>query len=294
MKRSIFLTLLTGSLISIGVAGMAVACSNGQTEESPQLPVYPTMPCRQIQLSETIMEDRQIIHISHAYTYTEGHLSDYLFQQSYSLQGIETPFLIENHATVTYKEEKVLIRDSHGNSWTYILDAEGHAIGCTYREETGHTRTYTFAYTVCSDGQQRLTELSEQIDDEATSYASLYITYEENDILHITQQIGDYRQTFTSTPSEEKDATNAAGLPCLFITELYPLSQCHVALYAKLLGEPTAHLPRQIVPEQNTEESGETITYTYGFDDNGMPASCLQTICSNGTSYERSIIYTVE
>lgn len=284
---------LCGAMLLAGTLGWATACNDEREGSGPLLPTYPTMPCRQIGLAETVLEDGQSITLTHTYSYEAGRVSGYRFLQSYCLQGVEEPFLIEDNATVAYAQGEATVEDGHGNTWRYQLDGKGVATECTYREKAGNTRTYLFTYAACADGRQRLSCLEEYIGGDALPHASVRLSYGEEGGVHVTQQIEGQGQAFTAVPPANGEGKNPAGLPWLFLTELYPLSRHHIALYGKLLGEPPEYLPAQIVPDGN-EESGESITYTYHLDEAGIPTSCRQLIVSYGQRYERSITYTVE
>lgn len=293
MRRFIRTYRLFCALAVAGMLAVPAACSDDREGSGPLLPTYPTMPCRQIELAETVQEDGHSITITHTYSYDAGRVSGYRFLQSYYLQGVEEPFQIENKTTVAYTQGETTVEDGHGNTWEYKLDEKGVATECTYREKAGNIRTYIFTYTACADGKQRLARLEEYIGDDDVPYASINLDYEEEGGMHITQQIEEYGQAFTAVPPANGEGKNLAGLPWLFLTELYPLSQHHIALYGKLLGESPEYLPEQIVPDENAE-SGESITYTYHLDEAGIPTSCQQVILSYGQRYESSIAYTVE
>lgn len=63
---------LCGAMLLAGTLGWATACSGDGEEAEPPLPAYPTMPCRQIGLAETVLEDGQSITLTHTYSYEAG------------------------------------------------------------------------------------------------------------------------------------------------------------------------------------------------------------------------------
>lgn len=78
---------------------------------------------------------------------------------------------------------------------------------------------------------------------------------------------------------------------------MYPLSMHAVAIYGKILGEPTNYLITQLIPDSNGE-SEETTTYTYTLDNRGIVTSCHAVVrhIRNGyeQDYTRTVNYTIE
>ena len=194
---------------------------------------------------------------------------------------------IENYATVTYDGQQAVVTDNFGNVSTYLLNDRGYAVQCT-RQEAGTTRTYTFSY-FDTEGKYYLEHLAESINGEP--YASIDIDYSNLRALRIVQHTDTYEQAYTA--ASDNGTPNRSEVPALFLTSLYPLSLHTAALYGKLLGEPFEVLTDEIIPDGNTE-SREVTRYTYSFDRRNLITSCKEVTNSYGTSYTRTVNYTIE
>lgn len=77
-------------------------------------------------------------------------------------------------------------------------------------------------------------------------------------------------------------------LPCLFLSERYPLSFHTEAFYANILGAPLSLLPGQLT----IKNSEEVTTYSYTEDEKGYITSCAVKISIPGRNWYRYVQYS--
>lgn len=270
--------------LALLVAAIGITACENDTDGSDN---RPAVPFSKIQLSENSPAEAGVptVTTTQTYLYDRGLLTGSTTVQSYSVQG-ET-MKIENYATVTYDGQQAVVTDNFGNVSTYLLNDRGYAVQCT-RQEAGTTRTYTFSY-FDTEGKYYLEHLAESINGEP--YASIDIDYSNLRALRIVQHTDTYEQAYTA--ASNNGTPNHSEVPSLFLTSLYPLSLHTAALYGKLLGEPFEMLTDEITPDGNTE-SREVTRYTYSFDGRNLITSCKEVTNSYGTSYTRTVNYTIE
>lgn len=270
--------------LALLVAAIGITACENDTDGSDN---RPAVPFSKIQLSENSPAEAGVptVTTTQTYLYDRGLLTGSTTVQSYSVQG-ET-MKIENYATVTYDGQQAVVTDNFGNVSTYLLNDRGYAVQCT-RQEAGTTRTYTFSY-FDTEGKYYLEHLAESINGEP--YASIDIDYSNLRALRIVQHTDTYEQAYTA--ASDNGTPNRSEVPALFLTSLYPLSLHTAALYGKLLGEPFEVLTDEIIPDGNTE-SREVTRYTYSFDRRNLITSCKEVTNSYGTSYTRTVNYTIE
>lgn len=251
---------------------------------------YPTVPFSKIQLSEDSPYEAKVptVTTTQTYLYNKGLLTDFNTIQSYSVEG--ELMKIENATTVVYNERQTVVTDNFGNVSTYLLNDKGYAIQCT-RQEVSTVRTYTFSYFTDPEGKYYLENVTESVNGEI--YASIDIDYSNYQALRIAQKVDTYEQAYTATTPASNGIINQSEVPCLFFTDLYPLSLHSAALYGKLLGDPFNILIDQIIPDGNTE-SKEVTKYTYSFDKRNIITSCNEVINSYGKNYPRTVNYIIE
>ena len=270
--------------LALLVAAIGITACENDTDGSDN---RPAVPFSKIQLSENSPAEAGVptVTTTQTYLYDRGLLTGSTTVQSYSVQG-ET-MKIENYATVTYDGQQAVVTDNFGNISTYLLNDRGYAVQCT-RQEAGTTRTYTFSY-FDTEGKCYLEHLAESINGEP--YASIDIDYSNLRALRIVQHTDTYEQAYTA--ASDNGTPNRSEVPALFLTSLYPLSLHTAALYGKLLGEPFEVLTDEIIPDGNTE-SREVTRYTYSFDGRNLISSCKEVTNSYGTSYTRTVNYTIQ
>ena len=270
--------------LALLVAAIGITACENDTDDSDN---RPAVPFSKIQLSENSPAEAGVptVTTTQTYLYDRGLLTGSTTVQSYSVQG--EAMKIENYATVTYDGQQTVVTDNFGNVSTYLLNDRGYAVQCT-RQEAGTTRTYTFSY-FDAEGKCYLEHLAESINGEP--YASIDIDYSNLRVLRIVQHTDTYEQAYTA--ASDNGTPNRSEVPSLFLTSLYPLSLHTTALYGKLLGEPFEVLTDEIIPDGNTE-SREVTRYTYSFDGRNLITSCKEVTNSYGTSYTRTVNYTIE
>lgn len=284
MKKQIFILLL-----------LLVAMTSCEEEEEPSYGHpkgnYPATSFTQIQLSEVSPYEpgAPAVTTTQTYLFYNGLLTDYTTLQNYTV--VNEKVEIKNRTTISYNDREVTVTDDAGNVSTYTLNDDGYAVKCI-RQETGTTRTYTFSYLVNTENEYYLENITESIN-EGKVYASIEIDYNNNRALRITQKVDAYEQIYTATTPADNEIANLSQIPCLFLTELYPLNLHSAALYGKLLGEPFPALITEIIPDGNAE-SNETVSYTYQTNAQGIVTSCTEVTNSYGTKYDRILNYVIQ
>lgn len=284
MKKQIFILLL-----------FLVAMTSCEDEEEPSYGHpkgnYPATSFAKIQLSEVSPYEpgAPAVTTTQTYLFYNGLVTDYATLQNYTV--VNEKVEIKNRTTISYNDREVTVTDDAGNVSTYTLNDDGYAVKCI-RQETGTTRTYTFSYFVSTEKEHYLENITESIG-EREVYASIEIDYNNNRVLRITQKVDAYKQIYTATTPANNEIANLSQIPCLFLTELYPLNLHSAALYGKLLGEPFHALITQIIPDGNAE-SNETVSYTYQTNAQGIVTACTEVTNSYGTKYSRTVNYVIQ
>lgn len=284
MNKQIFIFLL----LLIGVTG----CNDDEEPGSGNAEGnYPATAFTKIQLSEVSPSEpgAPAVTTTQTYSFSNGLLTDYTTLQNYTV--INEKVEIKNNTTVSYNDREVTVTDDAGNVSTYTLNDDGYAVKCI-RQETSTTRTYTFSYLINTENKYYLENITESIN-KGEVYASIEIDYNTYRALRITQKVDAYEQIYTATTPANNEIANLSQIPCLFITELYPLNLHSAALYGKLLGEPFHALITEIIPDGNAE-SNETVSYTYQTNAQGIITSCTVVTNSYGTKYSRTVNYVIQ
>lgn len=275
-------------LLLIGVTG----CNDDEEPGSGNAEGnYPATAFTKIQLSEVSPYEpgAPAVTTTQTYSFSNGLLTDYTTLQNYTV--INEKVEIKNNTTVNYNDREVTVTDDAGNVSTYTLNDDGYAVKCI-RQETGTTRTYTFSYLINTENKYYLENITESIN-EGEVYASIEIDYNADKALRIIQKVDAYKQLYTATTPADNEIANLSEIPCLFLTELYPLNLHSAALYGKLLGEPFHALITEIIPDGNAE-SNETVSYTYQTNAQGIITSCTVVTNSYGTKYSHTVNYVIE
>lgn len=234
--------LLKYTLALIIYVGMMVGCSEGWEEIE-----IPTLNVTRMTITETIPSDGGEVDKKEEFIYKDAKLIKHTTTQEFSFgQSISTT------TTLNYAGNEVTVTDEAGNAAIYILDHNGYATQCTY-QLSSQTRGYTFTY---DNGY--LTQIDETIDRKPTM--SNILTYKRGELTSI------YNSTNTLI-CQAGTITNYSKLPCLILTDIYPLSLHTTAIYAHILGKPTQHLVTYQAPD--TEDGEESTTYTYKIDNAG-------------------------
>ena len=107
---------------------------------------------------------------------------------------------------------------------------------------------------------------------------------------NITEQVNTYQNTFTTGINESCPgiSNEKSKLPCLFLSERYPLSFHTEAFYANILGAPLSLLPGQLT----IKNSEEVTTYSYTEDEKGYITSCAVKINIPGRNWYRYVQYS--
>lgn len=279
MKKNIFLLAV---YLLIGL----VSCSEGGQPVSGSGVDIPVVYASRITMSEQQPNDAATVGLTQSFFYDElDRLTTYLMQQSYtSGEAVE----MKDMTVVTYESQQVRVEDEFGNRLTYTLDAgHGYAVSCLYETVGGSVRRYEFAYTAVGE-KYYLCGVKEFLGDSLEPFSVLSVDYTDDECLVIIKQMNDYTQRFRMQLTAE-GPPNSARLPLLFYTELYPLSQHAVALYARLLGAAYPVLPLAVILLENDYE--EQCSYRYKLVDN-LPESCI--IKFSGRKESRQINYTFE
>lgn len=266
------------------VGGLLTAC---QDEKAPQEPApqqqYPTLPYRSLTLSEVFRGDAQPVTLTQQFDCTEGRLTRYTARQS--VQASDELVLLETTTDLLYQDSIVTATDDRGNSCRYVLNLDGYATRCLLNEGTERQRSYTFDYLVNTEHHYYLRSVVERLAD-GTEHSRITIEWPSYRQMLLTHTVGGATQLYRLTTTPQAEIANTAQVPCLFLSELHPLSEHLPALYGKLLGEPAAVMVEQVEPD-----GGRLLSYTYQLDGNGWPTSVIATIATFATS---ATIHTVE
>lgn len=271
-----------------------VACSD--EEAIPEVPDTPEEPVQQIfrqplsyntlRTEEKLDSDAQTVTAKQTFSCTDGLLTQMIYEQSFA--AVE-PVTMSQTTTLTYLTDKVIVTDSFGNTLTYLLNAHGYAETCSLETNGDVKRQYYFYY----DSEYQLSVIEEYLpaDNFETAYSRIVIKCNE-DNLQIAHQVGESFQVFKATFNLMTPQNNF-DIPCPLLAELHPLSMHTPALYAQILGDIHPFFIHQIMPIEN-EESQETTTINYNFDEAGIPTDCFIKTISYGETFNRKISYLID
>ncbi len=241
-----------------------------------------------ITLSEELESDAQTVTVTHTYRYdATDRLTDCLTRQT--TQGVGA-IVLENATAVAYGESTVTMTDGAGHTLTYTLDAGGRAVACVRNSSWGEVRRYVFSYMETAEGKHYLAHVAETLDGASDPYSEIALDYSTPGTVEVTSMVDGGGQCFVLSLPAGEGVANVAQLPCLFLTELYPLSLHVAALYGRLLGDAYDILLAACEPADNAE-SGEYTTYTYETDAEGLPQRCSVVTESYGATYHRTLEY---
>lgn len=202
-------------------------------------------------IKETIKSDAPSVNKTESYIFSNSKIIKHSIKQEY-YPGFTTTYETE----LTYQDKSVVVADNNGNTLTYTLNDDGCATQCKY--ETGsQIRFYYFTYSA----DNYLTRIEESIGN--TFFSSLDLSYENGDLTSVTTFINDIKNKILYTPGS---VNNSDKLPCLPLSEAYPMSNHVEALYAGLLGEASPHYVAKTQPEGNIDEWTD---YTYSINSSG-------------------------
>lgn len=253
---------------------------------------WPKTQWRSVQIGEVVSSDAQPVSVVQTYRYDgEGRIVLYEHEQWVSAGGEE--FVYRDEASVSFTETTATVADDSGNTWVYTLGSDGRAVACLWTAPAGTGRQYTFSYQTCTDGKVRLREIAEWVD--GSQWSGCRLDWGEDGRVRVSQSVDGFVQGFTLTDMSAAGTSNRGELPALFLSELYPLSLHHIALYGKLLGEPSAYLIESVVPDAEAGSS-EVVTYQYVLDRDGFVTSCQQVTAHQeegdvSREYKRTLLY---
>lgn len=257
-----------------------------EAENADSIPAY-----KSIAISEVLESDAQAVTFTQTYAYDDaGRLSGCTARQT--TQGTGT-ISIERMTTVSYDGSRAVVTDEEGNVLTYTLTENNRAASCLYRSFSGDERHYTFSYAVDSLGRNYLEYVSETLGDASEPYSEIEIDYTCPEALVVTTRVDGTEQCFLLTFPSGEGVANRAALPCLPLTELYPLSLHTAALYGHLLGDAYEMLQTSCIPTDNAD-SEEVTRYAYDTNTDGFPTQCQVVTESYGEKYRRTLNYTFE
>ena len=210
----------------------------------------------------------------------------HITKQTYTDRLLEGEYTHSVSSQISYEPGKVIVTDETGTVSTYQIDEKGYATMCTRKEPGGKIRTYTFSYS--TTGDENLTGVKESID--GSPYSEISIIIPDNGTMNITEQVNTYQNTFTTGINESCPgiSNEKSKLPCLFLSERYPLSFHTEAFYANILGAPLSLLPGQLT----IKNSEEVTTYSYTEDEKGYITSCAVKISIPGRNWYRYVQYS--
>lgn len=241
-----------------------------------------------LEISEVLESDAQTVTVAHTYQYDgAGRLTGCVTRQATEGTGA---IALERTATVSYGQDGAEVTDDAGNTLAYTFDADGRATACVYRTLWGEVRRYEFDYCTVPSGRHCLARVSETLGDETAPYSEISLDYGTPGEVGVTRMVDGDSQRFVLSFPSDGGVANTAQLPCLFLTELYPLSLHEAALYARWLGDASDVLLSRCEPADNAE-SGEYTTYAYDVDAGGLPLQCRIQTESYGYLYSRTLTF---
>lgn len=280
-----FSSIIWRSLCPILLALLLLTACQSEGEAPEPIPVqaYPTLPYQSLTLSEVWKSDAQPVTLTQQFDCTEGHLTRYTARQS--IQADNETVLLETTTDLTYRDSLATATDDRGNTYLYVLNIDGYATRCLLNEGTDRQRSYTFDYLVNSEQQYFLRSMVEQLAD-GTEHSRIEIENSSFRQLLLTHTVGGVTQRYRLNNTAQSEIANAAQVPCLFLTELHPLSEHLPALYGKLLGEPA-----KVMIEQVDAGGDHLLHYSYQLDNNGWPTSVIATVAHFGTATTHAVAY---
>lgn len=218
-------------------------------------------------IKETITSDARDVEKTESYIFSNSQIIKHSIKQEYF------PELTTTYDTeLAYQDKLVVVTDNNENRLTYTLNDDGYATQCKY--ETGsQIRFYYFTYSE----DNYLTRIEESIGN--TFFSSLDLSYENGDLTSITTFINETENKIIYTPGS---IDNSDKLPCLPLSETYPISHHIDVLYAGLLGKASPHYVAKTQPEGNNDEWTD---YTYSINSSGILQSIQMTTHFKGIIY---------
>lgn len=214
-----------------------------------------------------IMTTDGYVNKKETYTFNNTQLIRHFTQQKYYPEFITT-----YETKLDYSENTVIVTDDNGNILTYTLNDDGYATFCKY-ETASQIRFYDFIYTT----DNFLTRIEESIGN--TFFSSLDLSYENGDLTSVTTFMNGIENKIMYTAGI---TANSDKLPCIPLSETYPMSTHVEALYAGLLGKTSNHLVAKTQPYGNDDEWNE---YHYSTNESGNISSLKITTHYKGIVY---------
>lgn len=214
-----------------------------------------------------IMTTDGYVNKKETYTFNNTQLIRHFTQQKYYPEFITT-----YETKLDYSENTVIVTDDNGNILTYTLNDDGYATFCKY-ETASQIRFYDFIYTT----DNFLTRIEESIGN--TFFSSLDLSYENGDLTSVTTFMNGMENKIMYTAGI---TANSDKLPCIPLSETYPMSTHVEALYAGLLGKTSNHLVAKTQPYGNDDEWNE---YHYSINEAGNISSLKITTHYKGIVY---------
>lgn len=241
--------------------------------------------CGKIELTEVIPSDSYDVTSVKTFSFDDGCISSFVSSQE--IAGGQL-FSHSVTTTVAYSGSTVTMSDDNGNVMTYTLDVDGYAESCVFEEGGGTERGYSFGYFTGNDGRRYLQNVSETIGGEV--YSSLELDYSVDGRISVAQTVDGSSQTYIIEFDADVAVENRAGLPDLFLSELYPLSLHVAAYYGGIIGCAYEYLCTDMYPE-NSPELNEHTSYVYSLDNDGYAETCKIITNSGGSNYVRNISF---
>lgn len=214
-----------------------------------------------------IMTTDGYVNKKETYTFNNTQLIRHFTQQKYYPEFITT-----YETKLDYSENTVIVTDDNGNILTYTLNDDGYATFCKY-ETASQIRFYDFIYTT----DNFLTRIEESIGN--TFFSSLDLSYENGDLTSVTTFMNGIENKIMYTAGI---TANSDKLPCIPLSETYPMSTHVEALYAGLLGKTSNHLVAKTQPYGNDDEWNE---FHYSINEAGNISSLKITTHYKGIVY---------
>lgn len=280
--KNIFIVLITVLLWS---------CSKDNNDNNiiPTEPEEPSTPTGNVEEStqkriiyfatENGESNQSILTVTEIMT-TDGHVNKketYTFNNTqlirhFTQQKYYPEFITTYETKLDYSENTVIVTDDNGNILTYTLNDDGYATFCKY-ETASQIRFYDFIYTT----DNFLTRIEESIGN--TFFSSLDLSYENGDLTSVTTFMNGMENKIMYTAGI---TANSDKLPCIPLSETYPMSTHVEALYAGLLGKTSNHLVAKTQPYGNDDEWNE---YHYSTNEAGNISSLKITTHYKGIVY---------
>lgn len=255
------------------------ACSEEEDERTEE-----SLKC--LTITETTGSGTEQVTTEQKFIYTDGKLTRHVTKQTYTDLWLKGEYTHSVSTQISYELGKVIVTDETGTVFTYQINEKGYATMCTRNEPGSSIRTYIFSYS--TGGSEYLTGIKESID--GSPYSEISIEFPDNSTMNITEKANTIQSKFIASVNGNHPGVSneKSQLPCLFLSERYPLSFHVEAFYANILGEPLATLPGQLT----IENSEEVTTYEYTQDQKGYITSCATKISVPGRSWNRYVQYS--